>query len=151
MTRIDIDFQNVNAAGENRNGDIPGILGEMRELIRIRSELLHRMERAESLATSSGGIGDGMPRGTPTEPKLQRLCIELADLGSDLSFAEQRLKSCRAEVEPMIAALPAGTARMMLRLRYIDWLPVGEVAFRAGYNRQHAYRALQNAERLLAS
>lgn len=40
---------------------------------------------------------------------------------------------------------------MMLRLRYIDWLPVGEVAFRAGYNRQHAYRALQNAERLLAS
>ncbi len=125
------------------------LLKEMDALLHTRADLLRHIERAESAATAAGGMGDGMPRGTPKEPKLQRVCVELADLRAELANVEQELAIYRRKVAPEIGRIPAGSQRLMLRLRYLEWRTMAEVARRSGYAREYVYRAMRAAERCL--
>lgn len=130
---------------------IPDILAEMRTLLHTRADLMRRIEHAESAAISSGGVGDGMPRGTAPEPKLERICVDLADMRGELAETEQELTVYRRKAEPLIERMQIGTPRLLLKLRYVEWMTMAEVARRAGYDYTNTYRALRNAEKILAS
>lgn len=130
---------------------VADVLEEMRSLLHTRGDLLRRIERAKAEATACGALLTEAPRGTGTQSRVERAGLELADLTRELAQVEDELTVYRRKVAPLIERMPVGTARVLMRLRYVDWNSVAEVADRAGYSRQNAYRALRSAENGVAS
>lgn len=129
---------------------IPEVLSEMRGLLHARADLLRRIGRAQK-AMSKAVESGGMKRETETNGELAHVQTGLSDLLEELEAAEQALAAHRQTVKPAIDSLPPGSAKLALRLRYLEWTSVAEVAERAHYMREGAYIMLKNAEKHLAS
>jgi len=126
-------------------------LAEMRHLMRERTELLEKLARAESAATTSGGLGDGMPRPTSVDPKVERYGLYIAELRGKLDNNARKLKMYSIDVCPMLARITDPRDAEALRLRYVEHMPASGVAKRMNYNRTAMLRIIKNAEAIWMS
>ena len=126
-------------------------LGRMRLLLARRSVVARRLEAA---AGGPDGVRsprlDGMPRAhamrggaLATLGRMEALALECAEI-------EDELRELSARVEGPILALPPGPHRLVLRLRYLEWRAVSDVANGAGYERRYTYKLLEEGERRLS-
>lgn len=123
-------------------------LAEMRDLMRRRSDLVEKLERAECSATSTGGIGDGMPRPTDTAPKVERYGIYIAELRDRIERIDKQLDLYAQDLSPAIARITDPRDAQALRLRYIEHKPASKIAHEMSYNRTAMLRIIRNAETL---
>ena len=131
---------------------IPDILAEMKTLLSRRAEVEKGIERLGMIGYGCRShVPDGMPRGAPLCPEAMEIAERLDALMDELEVIEQDLATFRRHLEPAIHTMPDGPQRMMLRLRYIHWLPVAEAAKKAGYERKYAYKLLDDGEKTISS
>ena len=71
-------------------------------------------------------------------------------LADECAEIEGELRALSARVEGPILALPPGPHRLVMRLRYLEWRAVSDVANGAGYERRYTYKLLEEGERRLA-
>ena len=108
-------------------------------------------------------IRDAVPADVPGIAALERECFSLPwseeIVASQLTGAgkimlaaeiEGELRALSARVEGPILALPPGPHRLVMRLRYLEWRAVSDVANGAGYERRYTYKLLEEGERRLA-
>ena len=131
---------------------ITDILVEMKSLLTRRADVEREMSR---LTRAGHGfrspVISGMPRGAPLRPETIEVTRRLEALVEEMEAVEIDLTAFRRRLEPYINALPDGPQTMMLRLRYIHWLPVAQASKEAGYNRQYGYRLLEEGEKAVSS
>lgn len=131
---------------------IPDILAEMKTLLSRRADVEKGIARLRLIGYGCRShVPDGMPRGAPLRPEAMEIAERLDALMDELEAIEQDLAAFRRRLEPAIRAIPDGPQRMMLRLRYIHWLPVAEAAKEAGYERKYAYKLLDDGEKAISS
>lgn len=128
---------------------IPETLAEMRFLMRQRADLASKLQRAESSATSTGGMGDGMPRSNNSEPKVERYGIYIAELKSQIDNIDQHLSLYSRTVRSAISKVTEPVSAEILRLRYVDLMPVRAIAIRMHYSREYTFDKLRTAEKHL--
>lgn len=126
---------------------IPAALAEMRELMKKRGEMERAYERAMSIASSTAGKCDGMPRSSGGAPKVEKCGTYLADLQTDIDRINAKLELYREDVRRAIEAIPDSRDRAALRYRYIDLLPVRKVFRQMGYERESMYKIIKDAEK----
>ena len=126
-------------------------LGRMRLLLARRSVVARR------LAAAADGPGevrsprlDGMPRGHGTRGGTLAVLGRMEALADECAEIEGELRALSARVEGPILALPPGPHRLVMRLRYLEWRAVSDVANGAGYERRYTYKLLEEGERRLA-
>ena len=126
-------------------------LGRMRLLLARRSVVARR------LAAAADGPGevrsprlDGMPRGHGTRGGTLAALGRMEALADECAEIEGELRALSARVEGPILALPPGPHRLVMRLRYLEWRAVSDVANGAGYERRYTYKLLEEGERRLA-
>ena len=122
-------------------------LAEMRHLMAVRSRIQSDLARAMDAATRASPVLDGMPRGKRRNGKVERYGTYRADLQARIEKINQKLELFRSDVQPSVAAIPAGSEKQSLWLRYIDLLPVRQVAKLMHYERESMYLLLRTAER----
>ena len=123
-------------------------LGRMRLLLARRSVVARR------LAAAADGPGevrsprlDGMPRGHGTRGGTLAVLGRMEALADECAEIEGELRALSARVEGPILALPPGPHRLVMRLRYLEWRAVSDVANGAGYERRYTYKLLEEGER----
>lgn len=127
------------------------IISEMRALLTRRADVEKGIARLRLIGYGCRShVPDGMPRGAPLRPEAMEIAERLDALMDELEAIEQDLAAFRRRLEPAIHAMPDGPQRMMLRLRYIHWLPVAEAAKEAGYERKYAYKLLDDGEKAIS-
>ena len=116
-------------------------LGRMRLLLARRSVVARR------LAAAADGPGevrsprlDGMPRGHGTRGGTLAVLGRMEALADECAEIEGELRALSARVEGPILALPPGPHRLVMRLRYLEWRAVSDVANGAGYERRYTYK-----------
>lgn len=126
-------------------------LGRMRLLLARRSVVARR------LAAAADGPGevrsprlDGMPRAHGTRGGTLAVLGRMEALADECAEIEGELRALSARVEGPILALPPGPHRLVMRLRYLEWRAVSDVANGAGYERRYTYKLLEEGERRLA-
>lgn len=119
-------------------------LGRMRLLLARRSVVARR------LAAAADGPGevrsprlDGMPRGHGTRGGTLAVLGRMEALADECAEIEGELRALSARVEGPILALPPGPHRLVMRLRYLEWRAVSDVANGAGYERRYTYKLLE--------
>lgn len=131
---------------------IADVISEMKDLLSRRADAVKGIERLGMIGYGCRShVPDGMPRGAPLRPEAIEIAEHLDALMDELEAIEQDLTAFRRRLEPAIHAMPDGPQRMMLRLRYIHWLPVAEAAKEAGYERKYAYKLLDDGEKAISS
>lgn len=125
---------------------IPETLSEMRFLMHRKTTLQDQLERARSAATTSGGIGDGMPHGNAQEPKLERYGLYIAELSAQIDTIDRKLAIYADDLRPVINRVGDARDAEALRLRYINNLSASKVAEKMQYNRTAMLRIIRNAE-----
>lgn len=123
---------------------------ELRNLLRKRAMLQRRLDRIQDAAYNvAGGIGDGMPRATDTDARVERGVLDGEELQADIAIIDHDIATYQRCIRPSIEGMPTGIERTLLRMRYLEGKTMKETAKKAGYNRQHGYRALAAAEKVL--
>ncbi len=127
---------------------ITDILEEMKVLLSRRADVKREIERLQRAGNGyQRPVINGMPKGTPLHPETIEVAEHLAALMEELKELEIDLSTFRRRLEPAINSLPDGPQKMMLRLRYVHWLPVAQAAKEVGYNRQYGYKLLEEGEK----
>lgn len=121
-------------------------LEEMQMLMRKKYSLQQDIERARSAATATGGIGDGMPRGTDNESKVERYGTYCADLQGQIDHIDRKLEIYSEDVRRVILAIPEGRHKRALELRFLERLPVSRVARKMHYEREAMYKLIATAK-----
>ena len=88
-----------------------------------------------------------MPRGHGARGDALAVLGRMEALAAECAEIEDELRELTARVEGPILALPPGPHRLVLRLRYLDWRAVSDVANGAGYERRYTYKLLEEGER----
>jgi hypothetical protein len=127
---------------------IPETLAEMRHLMRTKDTLQERLVRAESAATTSGGIGDGMPRAASTAPTVAQYGLYIADLRADIDRIDRKLAMYAEDLQPVIARVTDARDAEVLRRRYVEHQPARKIAQAMRYTRESILRIIRNAEAL---
>ena len=91
-----------------------------------------------------------MPRGHGTRGGTLAALGRMEALADECAEIEGELRALSARVEGPILALPPGPHRLVMRLRYLEWRAVSDVANGAGYERRYTYKLLEEGERRLA-
>ena len=120
-------------------------------------EVLRRLNRiGPKLDAAMGGPGDvravqpdRLPGGKRVHDAMHQI-DELAGLAAERDELLAVLDECRAKVVPLIDAMPYGSQRLMLQLRYVHGMTVQAAARSAGYERRYAYKLLAEGEKRLA-
>ena len=126
-------------------------LSEMRYLMGKRIDLQGKLERAQSAATSTGGIGDGMPRPSNVDPKVERYGIYIAELTTKINNIDQILRLYADDIAPALSRVSDPRDAQVLKMRYIERKPAREIAQDMSYTRESMLRILRNAEALWLS
>lgn len=125
-------------------------LARMRLLLARRSTVTRRLEAG---CGAPGGVRsprlDGMPRSHGVRGGTLALLGRMEALADERAEIESELRELSARVEGPILALPPGPHRLVLRLRYLEWRAVSDVANGAGYERRYTYKLLEEGERRL--
>ncbi len=121
-------------------------LAEMRGLMKKRGELVMDLERARNAGEGTGGKLDGMPKAAMLESKVERYGTYCAELSQQIDTIDKKLALYRDDVRPSIEAVPMGSERESMWLRYIEFLPVRQVAKKMHYEREAMYTLLKNVE-----
>ncbi|MEG0050096.1 MAG: DUF1492 domain-containing protein [Clostridia bacterium] len=122
-------------------------LTEMRELISDRSRICTRIDKAQDMAKSIGGGGvNDMPRVKQTESRMERGVLEKSALAFELEEIDGQLAVCRERLERLIDRLPAGVERAVLKMRYVQYMRVIDIAQDMHFCRIYIYKLLERAE-----
>ena len=126
-------------------------------MARMRLLLARRSVVARRLEAAAGGPGevrsprlDGMPRAHGAHVGALAALGRMEALARERAEIEEELRELSARVEAPILALPPGPHRLVLRLRYLEWRAVSDVANGAGYERRYTYKLLEEGERRMA-
>jgi hypothetical protein len=125
-------------------------LAEMRELMRKRSNLQDRITRAESAATSASVSLDGMPKSPSGESRLERCALYLADLRAEMEQIDRKLAIYTEDIRRALPRVRDTRDSEILRMRYVEHLPVRQIAERMNYERKWLYGLLRKAESEIA-
>ena len=126
-------------------------LARMRLLLARRSTVTRRLEAG---CGAPGEVRsprlDGMPRSHGARGGTLALLGRMEALADERAEIESEPRELSARVEGPILALPPGPHRLVLRLRYLEWRAVSDVANGAGYERRYTYKLLEEGERRMA-
>jgi len=121
-------------------------LAEMRHLMAERSRLQDDLSRAMDIATSTGSIAENTPKGKRISEKVAKYGTYCADLKVRMDTINQKLALYRQDVCHAINAVPVGSEKQALTLRYIELMTVRQIAKQMNYERQSMYCLIQKAE-----
>ena len=91
-------------------------------------------------------VSGGVPKDVMTEyvMKIEKIDIEIAQLLDEIEMLDKYLKKMEKSLRTMKSPL-----EKIFVARYIDGLPVNQVAIRCSYSPSHIYRELQLIEKIL--
>ena len=125
--------------------DIKATLEKMHEVLRRLNTI------GPKLAAAAGAPGEVRAvRGGKRVIDVMNQLGELEGLAAEQAELLHILDECRAKVVPLIDAMPYGSHRLMLQLRYVHGMSVQAAARSAGYERRYAYKLLAEGEKRLA-
>lgn len=124
------------------------VIAEMKTLLTRHAKVKQEIDRLQlSSSAYRSPLSDGMPKSAPLRLEVEEVARLLDAKTDELQEIEQELSVFRRRLEPYIHAMPDGPQRLMMRLRYIHWMPVRHAAAQAGYSREYAYQLLGEGER----
>lgn len=127
------------------------VIAEMKALLTRHAEVKREIDRLQlSSSAYRSPLPDGMPKGAPLRLEVEEVARLLDAKTDELQEIEQELSVFRRRLEPLIHTIPDSPQRLMMRLRYIHWMPVRHAAAQAGYSREYAYQLLGEGERRLS-
>ena len=121
-------------------------LAEMRHLMKQRGRLQDDISRAMALATNASPVLSKMPKQKKVSEKVAVFGTYCADLQAQIDNINHKLVLFQADVVSAITAIPVGSEKQALSLRYIELLPVRQVAKRMNYEREAMYLLLRKSE-----
>lgn len=126
-------------------------LGRMRLLLARRSVVARRLRAAADGPARCVRRGwTGCRAGTGRGAARWRCWVGWRRWRTSARRSRASCGRCRRGVEGPILALPPGPHRLVMRLRYLEWRAVSDVANGAGYERRYTYKLLEEGERRLA-
>lgn len=129
--------------------DIKATLEKMHEVLRRLNRIGPKLEAAAGAPGEVRAVQIDRVRGGKRVFDALNQLDELGGLVAERDELLRVLDECRAEVVPLIDAMPYGSHRLMLQLRYVHGLSVEAAARSAGYERRYAYKLLAEGERRL--
>ena len=126
------------------------ILSELLNTIKAAEHINQAIQRAESLATRTTAIIDGMPRSKKARSIVENGAVTLVELKEQRAAALDKVQEMRAELEEMVTALPDLDQRAIMRLRYIYGHKPEHIAPAIGFTARSVYRYIDMAKTELA-
>ncbi len=109
---------------------------EVRELSRLR-------ERMTSL--SSPGFGEKVSSGNAGDASYTRTVEKIIALESKIDSEIDELVSVQAEIREVINKVPNKDERLLLRLRYVEYLKWDKIAKKMNFSETQVHRKHRNA------
>ena len=129
--------------------DIKATLEKMHEVLRRLNTIGPKLEAAAGAPGEVRAVQIDRVRGGKRIIDAMNQLGELEGLAAEQAELLHILDECRAKVVPLIDAMPYGSHRLMLQLRYVHGMSVQAAARSAGYERRYAYKLLAEGERRL--
>lgn len=124
------------------------ILEEMKRLLQSREELCRKLHKLETMRHGTGAqVMDAMPKAAAKQVSTQVVLHEISDVMDKLAAVEHDLKTFSRMLEPSMERLSAGASRVPVKMRYVDFLPIRDIAQLTAYTPRHVYRLLAEAEK----
>lgn len=130
--------------------DIKATLEKMHEVLRRLNTIGPKLVAAAGAPGEVRAVQFDRARGGKRVIDVMNQLGELEGLAAEQAELLHILDECRAKVVPLIDAMPYGSHRLMLQLRYVHGMSVQAAARSAGYERRYAYKLLAEGEKRLA-
>lgn len=120
-------------------------LSQAFEINREIESLMMQIEKLNSLATRASATLSDMPKGTPSNDRLENIVIRIIELKDEAAKAAEELMDKRKEVRSAIDAVSNSESRTILALRYLSFMKWEEISETMNYSLDYVYQLHRKA------
>ena len=126
------------------------ILSELIATMKAAGHIEQAIERAESRATRTTAIIDGMPHSKKARSIVENGAVNLVILKEQQAAALDKVQEMRTELSEMITTLPDIDQRAIMRLRYLNGHKPEHIAAALGVCVRSVFRYMDKGKEELA-